>query len=113
MLIIFFDIKQIAQKEFALAEQTVLNTSVTFYGDCTKMCEDFISNFGGKGTGCRSTFFRPSPGNFLTKNNMTVIFHPPYSPDFSPATFMFLGLKTKQKGRHFDIAGSDEDAHIT
>jgi hypothetical protein len=49
MLFILFGIKGIAHKEFILA---VLHTTVMFYSDCLKMCEDFTPNFGGKRTGC-------------------------------------------------------------
>jgi hypothetical protein len=52
MLIIFFDIKAIAQKEFVMAGQSFLHTIVTFYGDCLKICEDFAPNFGDKSAGC-------------------------------------------------------------
>jgi hypothetical protein len=49
MLIIFFDIKRIVQREFILAgKQSILHTTVTVYGDCVKMCEDFPPNFGDK-----------------------------------------------------------------
>jgi hypothetical protein len=34
------------------AKQSFLHTTVTFYDDCMKMCEDFAPNFGDKGTGC-------------------------------------------------------------
>jgi hypothetical protein len=40
---------------------------------------------------------------FLTKNNMTVIPHPPYLPDLAPCDFsLFPRSKIKLKGRHFD-----------
>jgi hypothetical protein len=53
MLIIFFVIKGIAHKEFVLAGQIVIpHTTVTFYGDCVKMCENFAPNFGDKRIGC-------------------------------------------------------------
>jgi hypothetical protein len=40
---------------------------------------------------------------FLTKNNMTVIPHPPYSPDLAPCDFsLFRRLKIKLKGCRFD-----------
>jgi hypothetical protein len=28
------------------AKQSIPHTTVTFYGDCMKMCEDFAPNFG-------------------------------------------------------------------
>ena len=40
---------------------------------------------------------------FLAKNNMTVIPHPPYSPDLAPCNFfLFPKLKLQMKGRRFD-----------
>jgi len=39
---------------------------------------------------------------FLTNNNMTVVPHPPYSPDLAPSDFsLFSKLKMKLKGRRF------------
>jgi hypothetical protein len=69
MLIIFFDIKGIVHKEFVLADQSILDTTVTFYSDCMKMCEDFDLNFGNKRTGCCIMTMHHltlpfSPGNF-------------------------------------------------
>jgi hypothetical protein len=47
--IIFFDSKGIGNKEFVLqATQSISHATVTFYGDCVKMCEDFAPNFGDK-----------------------------------------------------------------
>jgi len=40
---------------------------------------------------------------FLAKNNMTLIPHPPYSPDLAPSNFfLFPKLKLQMKGRRFD-----------
>jgi len=40
---------------------------------------------------------------FLAKNNMTVIPHPPYSPDLVPCdVFLFPKLKLRMKGQTFD-----------
>jgi hypothetical protein len=53
MLINFFDIKGFVHKKFTWqAKQTIPHITVTFYGDCARMCEDFAMNFGEKGTGC-------------------------------------------------------------
>ena len=42
--------------------------------------------------------------SFLAKNNMTVILHPPYSPDLAPCDFfLFPKLKLRMKGRILDI----------
>jgi hypothetical protein len=40
---------------------------------------------------------------FVTNNNMVMIPHPPYSPDFGPCDFsMFSKLKMKLKGQRFE-----------
>jgi hypothetical protein len=54
------------------AKESVLQTAVTFYGDCLKMCEDFEQNFGGKRISCCITTTQRltlpfSPGNFWLK----------------------------------------------
>jgi hypothetical protein len=47
MPINFFGISGTVYKEFDLAGQTISShTTVTFYGDYLKMCEDFTVNFG-------------------------------------------------------------------
>jgi hypothetical protein len=51
------------------AKQSILHTTVMFYGDRMKMCEDFAPNFGDKRTGCCSMTTHHltlplSPGNF-------------------------------------------------
>jgi hypothetical protein len=37
------------------AKQSIPNTTVMFYGNCMKMCEDFTPKFGDKRTGCYIT----------------------------------------------------------
>jgi hypothetical protein len=61
-----------------------------------KMCEDFALNCGDKRIGCciTTTHFVTlpfSPGNFFTKNNMTVVTHQPY-----------FSLFPQLKGRRFE-----------
>jgi hypothetical protein len=85
MLIIFFDVRGIVHKEFVMAGQIVNSAYYCdVYNDCMKMCKDFAPS--------HSSFFT---GKFLTKNNTTVIPHPPY---FS----LFSQLKMKLEGRQFD-----------
>jgi hypothetical protein len=49
MLNIFFEIKRIVHKAFALEIQTVKSTyDCDFYGDCVKMCEDSTPKLGAK-----------------------------------------------------------------
>jgi hypothetical protein len=40
------------------AKQSILHTTVTFYGEWVKMCEDFAPNFGDKRTSCCMTTHR-------------------------------------------------------
>ena len=48
---------------------------------------------------------------FLTNNNMTVVPHPPYSPDLAPSDFfLFPKLKMKLKGRIFQTLGEIQAA---
>jgi hypothetical protein len=70
ILIIFFHIKDCSQK--IRPDRSFLHTtrsSITFYGYCVKMCEDFAPNTGFKRTGCYITTTHHltlpfSPGNF-------------------------------------------------
>jgi hypothetical protein len=40
---------------------------------------------------------------FLAKNKMAVVPHPPYSPDLAPCNFFLIPkMKIKLKGRRFD-----------
>jgi hypothetical protein len=79
-----------------------------FYGDCMKLCEGFTPNLWEQknwllhhNNAPSHTFFFTR--EFLTKNNMTVIPHPPYSPDLAPCDFsLFLQLKINLKDCHFD-----------
>jgi hypothetical protein len=83
MLIIFCDIKDIVRKAFALVGQSIPHTTVIFCGDCVKIlrrlrpefwrlkycllhCDNALSH--------TSFFTRES----FTKNNVTVVLHPPY-----------------------------------
>jgi hypothetical protein len=81
-------------------KQSVLHTTVTFYGDYMNMCKDFISNNHDKRIGCCiKTMNAPSHTSFFTrefftKNNMIVVPHPPY--------FSVSQLKINLKGHHFN-----------
>jgi hypothetical protein len=70
MVIIFFDIEVIVHKEVVRqAKQLFPHTTVALYGECLKMCGDFVPNFGDKRTGsCIKAEYRLtlpfSQGNF-------------------------------------------------
>jgi hypothetical protein len=101
MLIVFFDFKGIVHKKNRPLQirKPISHTSVTFYGDCMNMCASFAPKFGDKRTGCCMTITLSHTSvltrEFFTKNNMTVIHHPPYLS-------LFPLLKIKLKGLHFD-----------
>jgi hypothetical protein len=102
MLIIFFSIEEIIHKEFVLAGQIVKST---YYCDVLQRLRENVRMLRRKLWRQKNWLFHHdnSPSHtffftweFLTKNKMTVIPHPPY---FS----MFPQLKIKLKGRHFDM----------
>jgi hypothetical protein len=84
MLIIFLTSREWFTKNlYWQAKQSLLYTTVTFYGDWVKMWEDFASNFGHKWTGCCiTTMQRPTlsfhQGIFLLKTKRTVTPRPRY-----------------------------------
>jgi hypothetical protein len=87
ILIIFFDIKGIVLKEnsFWQSSQLITHITVTFYGDCVRMCEDFRQNFDDERTGyCITTMHRLTltspPSNFCRKQNN---YRPPPTLHFS------------------------------
>jgi hypothetical protein len=98
MLIIFFDIKGIVHKEFALAGQTV---SSAYYCDVQGRQRENVRRLrpelGWQRTGCcikttsHTSIFTIA---FLTKTNITVV--PTHH------TFLFPRLEIKQKGCHFE-----------
>jgi histone-lysine N-methyltransferase SETMAR len=93
MLIIFFIIKGIVHKEFVLAGQTF---NSAYYYDVLWQLNENVRRL-------RPEFWRqknwllhhdntPSHTSFFTtkffnKKNMTVVPHPPYSPDLAPCDF--------------------------
>jgi hypothetical protein len=83
------------------AKQSFPHTTVSFYYDYVKMCEDFAPNFSDERTGCCiTTPHRPtlsfSSENDFGRSNMTVVPHPHQFPLFPP-------LKTKLKDLHIGI----------
>jgi hypothetical protein len=46
------------------AKQSIPHTTMTFYGDCVKMCEDFAPNFGDNAAPSHASFFNKE---FLAK----------------------------------------------
>jgi hypothetical protein len=71
----------LTKNSFWQAKQLIPHTTVTFYCDCLKMCEDFAPNFSDKRTGCCITTTHRltlpfSSGNFYQKRQDCRL-HPP------------------------------------
>jgi hypothetical protein len=90
MLIISFDIIDITKNLSSQAKQSILNTTVTFYGDCVKMCEDFAPNIGDKTIGCCITTKHHT--SFFTKN-----FLPKKQHVCCPSSTLLFSFPTEDK----------------
>ena len=110
MLICFFDQKGIVHKEFVPSGQRV---NAAFY---VKVLRHLWENVRRKWLDQwqNNTWLLHHDNarahaalltrRVLTENNMTVVPHPPYSPDLAPSDFfLFPKLKMKLKGRRFHM----------
>jgi hypothetical protein len=88
-VIIFFDIKGIVHKEFLLWGQAV--NSAYYCGILLRLFENvwrFHPEIRQQESGCYITTHRPPHClGIFTKNNISLIAHPPYSPGFGPCDF--------------------------
>ena len=108
MLICFFDQKGIVHKEFVPPGQTV---NAAFYVEVLRRLRENVRrkrpDQWQNNTWLLHHDNAPAHAalltrRFLTDNNMTVVPHPPYSPDLAPSDFfLFPKLKMKLKGRRF------------
>jgi len=108
MLICIFDQKRIVHKEIVPPGQTV---HAAFYVEVFKRLQENVRR--KRPDQWRNNTWLLHHDNapahtalltrwFLTDNNMTVVPHPPYSPDLAPRDFfLFPKLKMKLKGRRF------------
>jgi hypothetical protein len=92
MLIILFDIRGIAYKEFVLVGQTANFEYYceVFYSNCVKTCEDFAPNFGDKRIGCCIT------------TTQTPFFHHGFFGQ-KQLPFSVSPIEETSKGSHFDM----------
>jgi len=109
-LICFFDQKGIVHKEFVPPGQTV---NAAFYVEDLKCLWEnvrrkrpdpwwnntwLLHHYNVPAHAVLLTWW------FLTYNNMTVVPHPPYSPDLAPSNFfLFPKLIVKLKGQRFQM----------
>ena len=108
MLICFFDVKGIVHKEFVPAGHTV---NQTLYLAVLKRLRDSVRrkrpDLWQSGGWWLHHDNAPahtalSVRQFLTKNGMTPLTHPPYSPDLAPCDFfLFPRMKKALKGKRF------------
>lgn len=109
MVIVFFDSKGLIHHEFVPQGQTV---NAKFYLEVMKRLVHRIRRihpeYQDPGIWCLSHDNAPGhTATLLTRyyaaNQITVLSHPPYSPDLAPADFfLFPKLKLKMKGRFFN-----------
>jgi len=109
MLICFFGQEGIVHREFVPPGMTV---NADFYcGVLRRLCENVWRKMPQKWRNQNLIIHHDNApahrsfkvSKFLAENNMTVIPHPPYSPDMAPCDFfLFPKLKLQMKGRTFD-----------
>jgi len=109
MLVIFFDWQGVIHKEFVLEGETI--NAVYYKGVMERllsrirrvrpgMCEsDDWFLLHDNAPSYNATIIK----QFLAQRKVTVLDHPPYSPDLAPADcFLFRKVKSHLKGRLFD-----------
>ncbi|PNF41538.1 hypothetical protein B7P43_G12319 [Cryptotermes secundus] len=107
----FLYIDGIVHKEFVLPGQTI---NKEFYHDVLRLLRENMRRKRPEKWRTNNWVLhhdnaRPHTADivqeFLAKNKMAVVPHPPYSPDLAPCDFfLFLKMKIKLKGRRFDTA---------
>jgi hypothetical protein len=107
MLIVFFDCHGIVHHKFVPEGQTV---NPAFYVDVLKRLWDRVRhvrpNFGGDNGWIRHQDNAPSHNalivhEFFARDSITVMDHPPYSPDLAPCDFfLFPKCQLVPHGRH-------------
>ena len=117
MLICFFDQEGIVHQEFVPSGMTV---NADFYCDVLRRLRENVRRKRAQKWRNQNLIIHNDnvPAHrsfkvslFLAKNNMTLIPHPPYSPDLAPCDFfLFPKLKLRMKGQTFDTI---EEIRIT
>ena len=109
MFICFFDQEGIVHREFVPPEMTV--NADSYCDVLRRLRENVRCKRPQKWQNQKLIIHHNNPSahrsfkvsQFLAKNSMTVVPHPPYSPDLAPCDFfLFPKLKLRMKGRRFD-----------
>jgi len=106
MIFVFFDTRGIVHKEFVPPGQTVNHA---FYKDVLERLLKRVQRVRTDIADRWVLHHDNAPAHtalsireFLAKENIPVLPHPPYSPDLAPCVFyLFPELKSELKGRHF------------
>ncbi|KAF6272388.1 hypothetical protein mRhiFer1_009549 [Rhinolophus ferrumequinum] len=106
MLLTFFDIRGIIHYEFVPTVQTV---NQVYYLEVLKRPREkvrrpelFANNSWLLHHDNAPAHSALSVREFLASKQITVLEHPPYSPDLAPSDFLYPKIKETLKGRHFD-----------
>jgi transposase len=108
MLIIFFDIRGVVHHEYILASQTV---NAKFYVEVLKRLRERVRLARPELWTENAWILHQDNAplhtvlvtrEFLAKNKITTMDHPPYSPDLAPCDFyLFPKVKNIMRGEHF------------
>jgi hypothetical protein len=103
----FFHVKGVAHRKFVPPNSTV---NFDFYCDVLRHLRENVrrknQNFGATTIGSITTtrsYMSLKTTEFVTKKNVVIVPHPPYSPYLAPCVFaLFHNLKMILKGRRFE-----------
>ena len=104
MLICFFDQEGIVHREFVPPGMTV---NADFYRDVLRRLRENVRCKRSQKWQNQNLFIHHdnalahrsfNVSQFLAKNNMTVVPHPPYSPDLAPVTFPLPQAEASDEG---------------
>lgn len=115
MLIVFFDVKGVVHQEFLPPGKTV---NGAFYVEVLKRLKKRVNRVRPAIAANWKLHHDNAPSHscflvtdYLTKNGITTVPQPPYSPDMAPADFfLFPRVKTALKGRHHGTLDAVKEA---
>jgi hypothetical protein len=102
----FFDVKGTVHCE-SIPPNTMVNSdfNVRFWDSGEKICDEKDQNFGASQLAPSSRQRTPHTSlktiEFVTNNNMIIVPHPPYSPDFAPWFRLVSWIENETEGTTF------------